>query len=290
MQLGTLRSGDIGIVSDGLTTAIPFNDLPSRPRSMVEVITEFESLRHILAGTDGSRQPVDESLFNAPVLAPSKIWAAASNYERGAETTDSGHGRGDKATASPAEILEMAFLKPPSAIIGPGDAIVIPEAFESVFPELELCVVIGRRCRNVDVASALDAVFGYTIVLDVTARGHRPGAEARATRCIRKGFDTFAPLGPWIATRDEVPDPQALAMRLTVNDETRQSATTGGMINDVATLVSYLSTVGTLEPGDLIATGNPDSPTFQVPLRPGDIVRAEIERIGAMTLSVEHRT
>ena len=180
----------------------------------------------------------------------------------------------------------MVFLKLPSAVIGPGEAIIIPPNAATVFPELELCAVIGRRCHKVDSASALEAIFGYTIILDVTARGTKSSVDARATRCLRKGFDTFAPLGPWIATRDEVPDPQALSMKLSVNGEVRQSATTAAMINNVSRLVSYLSSVCTLQPGDLIATGNPDSPKFQQQLAAGDVLRAEIERIGGMTLTV----
>ena len=157
-------------------------------------------------------------------------------------------------------MLEHIFLKPPSAVIGPGDSIVIPSNAETVFPELELCVVIGRECRNLSVDEAMDAVFGYSVILDVTARGYGSGRNLMGTRCVRKGFDTFAPVGPWIVTRDEIPDPQALEMRLWVNDDLRQSASTGGMINGVARLVSYLSEVGTLFPGDLIASGNPPTP------------------------------
>ena len=106
------------------------------------------------------------------------------------------------------------------------------------------------------------------------------------TRCVRKGYETFAPIGPWIATRDEVPDPQGLLAQLWVNDELTQSATTQGMINGVAELVSYLSGISTLHPGDLIATGNPDSPQFQRSLEPGDRMRAEIQHIGTLNLTV----
>jgi 2-keto-4-pentenoate hydratase/2-oxohepta-3-ene-1,7-dioic acid hydratase in catechol pathway len=107
-----------------------------------------------------------------------------------------------------------------------------------------------------------------------------------ATRCVRKGYDTFAPCGPWITTRDEIRDPQSLTMQLWVNGQLKQSATTGGMINGVADLVSYLSRVSTLYPGDLITTGNPDAPDFQEKLVPGDVLKAEIEGIGSMNLYV----
>jgi 2-keto-4-pentenoate hydratase/2-oxohepta-3-ene-1,7-dioic acid hydratase in catechol pathway len=103
---------------------------------------------------------------------------------------------------------------------------------------------------------------------------------------VRKGFETFAPIGPWITTRDEIPNPHRLAMNLWINGELRQSANTSGMINGVAELVSFLSEVTTLLPGDLISTGNPDSPEFQRKLVVGEKLKAEIENIGAMNLCV----
>ena len=181
----------------------------------------------------------------------------------------------------------MAFLKPPSAITGPEGQVVIPPGVDTIFPELELCVVIGREARNLTREQALDAVFGYTIILDVTAR--RPASSPAGqigSRNVRKGYETFAPIGPWITTRDEIADPQNLNMRLWVNGELKQSASTDGMINGVVELVTYLSHVGTLLPGDLIATGNPDAPDFQQKLVPGDVLRAEIEKIGSMDLYV----
>jgi 2-keto-4-pentenoate hydratase/2-oxohepta-3-ene-1,7-dioic acid hydratase in catechol pathway len=103
---------------------------------------------------------------------------------------------------------------------------------------------------------------------------------------VRKGFETFAPIGPWITTKDEIADPHQLSMKLWVNGELKQSARTDSMVNDIPTLVSYLSQVTTLFPGDLISTGNPDAPEFQEKLQPGDIVKSEIEGIGAMNLGV----
>ena len=132
----------------------------------------------------------------------------------------------------------------------------------------------------------MEAIFGYTIILDVTARGYGSGKGMPGSRCVRKGFETFAPIGPWITTRDEIEDPHNLMMRLWVNNELRQSARTDAMVNDITDLVSFLSRVGTLYPGDLIATGNPDAPAFQRQLAPGDTLKAEIEGIGIMSLGV----
>src|SRR4029077_4743795 len=111
-------------------------------------------------------------LLKPPVENPSKIWAAAGNYKRGTTGLDDARGRGTAAKTSPEELLENIFLKPPSAIAGPEDNILIPKNADSIFPELELCVVIGKRARDVSKARAFDVVFGYTIMLDVSARGY----------------------------------------------------------------------------------------------------------------------
>ena len=182
----------------------------------------------------------------------------------------------------------MTFLKPPSSVIGPEEDIVLPQGGRKVFPELELCIVIGKEADGLSRDQALEAVFGYTVILDMTARGpNPPGTGIGSCRSVRKGFRTFAPTGPWITTRDEIPDPQDLTMRLWINGELAQSAKTAGMINGVAELVSFLSHVTPLYPGDLIATGNPDSPDFQKQLSPGDTLKAEIEKIGAFNLGVK---
>jgi 2-keto-4-pentenoate hydratase/2-oxohepta-3-ene-1,7-dioic acid hydratase in catechol pathway len=123
-------------------------------------------------------------------------------------------------------------------------------------------------------------------MLDVTARGYGLSKNLSGTRNVRKGFETFAPIGPWITTRDEISDPHNLWMKLWINGELKQSAKTDAMINDIATQVSFLSEVTTLLPGDLITTGNPDSPEFQEKLKPGDVLKSEIEGIGAMTNGV----
>jgi 2-keto-4-pentenoate hydratase/2-oxohepta-3-ene-1,7-dioic acid hydratase in catechol pathway len=129
-------------------------------------------------------------------------------------------------------------------------------------------------------------VFGYTIMLDVTARGYGLSKNLSGTRNVRKGFETFAPIGPWITTKDEIAEPHNLWMKLWINGELKQSAKTDAMINDIATQISFLSEVTTLLPGDLLTTGNPDSPEFQEKLKPGDVLKSEIEGIGAMNLGV----
>jgi 2-keto-4-pentenoate hydratase/2-oxohepta-3-ene-1,7-dioic acid hydratase in catechol pathway len=255
---------------------------------MVDLIERYDTVADRLqpAIAAGSKVSLDSIALRAPVARPPKLWCAAGNYRRESSGLGEARGRGGASDMSLTELLEAVFLKPSTAVIGPGEDVVIPNGFGSVFPEIELCVVIGKRCRGLALADAMNAVFGYTVVLDMTARGPMWGKLMQGSRCVRKGFDTFAPLGPWIVTRDEIPDPKALTMRLWVNDQERQFARTEAMLNGVPELVSYLSHVCTLEPGDLIATGNPDHPDFQVPLKPGDRMRAEIEGIGALHVGV----
>jgi 2-keto-4-pentenoate hydratase/2-oxohepta-3-ene-1,7-dioic acid hydratase in catechol pathway len=291
MKLATIRPDDIAIVkTDSL---IPVGAALMRgarlaSASMLDVIANYEPLESLLReqANSGAKIKMDPKALKPPVEKPSKIWAAATNYKRGTGGLDDARGRGTAGTATSEELLERIFLKPPSCVCGPEDNIVIPEAAETIFPELELCVVIGKETRNISKERAYDAIFGYTILLDVTARGYGSGKNLAGTRCVRKGFETFAPIGPWITTKDEIADPHRLWMKLWVNDELKQSAKTDSMVNDIPTLVSYLSRVTTLYPGDLISTGNPDSPEFQERLKPGDIVKSEIEGIGTMSLGV----
>ncbi len=284
MRFATLKDGSVAAVTADDKTVL----LDGVCDSMTDLAASYETNRAAVerAVSEGSPVALDAAQLAAPVPAPSKIWAAAGNYHRGSKNLSSAGGRGEIRETPPDELLEHIFLKPPSAVVGPGENILIPPNAETVFPELELCVVIGRESRDLSVDEALDAVFGYSVILDVTARGYGSGKNLMGTRCVRKGFDTFAPVGPWIVTRDEIPDPQALDMRLWVNDDMRQSASTGGMINGVACLVSYLSQVGTLFPGDLVASGNPDAPAFQKQLAPGDELVAEIDGIGRLQLGV----
>lgn len=286
MKFAAIRPDELAIVKGDQLITIP--DVLPKGATMIELIAAYDEIKGELdsLAARGAGQPLDSSRLKAPVEKPSKIWAAAGNYKRGTEGLGDARGRGSAAKTSPEELLENIFLKPPSAIAGPGDDILIPKAADSIFPELELCVVIGKRARNVAKGNAFDVIFGYTIMLDVTARGYGLSKNLSGTRNVRKGFETFAPIGPWITTRDEIADPHNLWMKLWINGALKQSAKTDAMINDIATQVSFLSQVTTLLPGDLISTGNPDSPEFQEKLKPGDVLKSEIEGIGAMTQGV----
>jgi 5-carboxymethyl-2-hydroxymuconate isomerase len=177
----------------------------------------------------------------------------------------------------------LLFAKWPSSVIGDGDAIVIPPGVEQVDYEAELAAVIGSRVKGVSVENALEAVAGYTCLNDVSAREIQ-FADGQWTR--GKSIDTFCPMGPRVAPRDEVGDPQTLRIACRVNGETVQDATTADMIFTVAEIVAFVSSTITLEPGDVIATGTPPGVALGRPdprwLQPGDTVEVEIERIGVL--------
>jgi 2-keto-4-pentenoate hydratase/2-oxohepta-3-ene-1,7-dioic acid hydratase in catechol pathway len=286
MKLAAIKPNELAIVKN--ETLISIGELLPKGSTMIDLITAYDGIKGKLdaLAAGGTGVGLDAKRLKPPVENPSKIWAAAGNYKRGTAGLGDARGRGTATKTSPEELLENIFLKPPSAIAGPEDNILIPKNAESIFPELELCVVIGKKARHVSKARAFDVVFGYTIMLDVTARGYGLSKNLSGTRNVRKGFETFAPIGPWITTKDEITDPHNLWMKLWINGELKQSAKTDAMINDIATQISFLSEVTTLLPGDLLTTGNPDSPEFQEKLKPGDVLKSEIEGIGAMNLGV----
>jgi len=182
----------------------------------------------------------------------------------------------------------IVFLKATTSLNGPDDAVMLPFGSEKSDWEVELGVVIGTMARNVSQAQALGHVAGYCVVNDVSEREFQ--LERGGTWDKGKGCDTFCPVGPWLVTRDEVPDPQRLGMWLDVNGARMQKGSTATMVFDVATVVSYVSRFMTLMPGDLIATGTPPGVGmgFKPPrfLRAGDTMRLGIEGLGEQTQRV----
>ena len=211
---------------------------------------------------------------------PSKIVCVGLNYRDHAEEQ-----------GTPIPTAPLLFAKWPNALIGPGEPIVIPEEVEQVDYEAELGVVIGRRTRRVGEREALDAVRGYVCVNDVSARDLQ-FADGQWTR--GKSPDTFCPVGPRLVPREEIDDPQALAIRCTVNGQVLQDSSTAQMIFSVAEIIAYVSRVITLEPGDLIATGTPAGVgVFRDPkvlLKDGDEVTVEVEGLGALTNPVQEES
>ncbi len=286
MKFASIKPDGLAIVRND--SFISLGDAIGKSSTMIDLIARYDNVRGKLQefGTKETGAKLEASALKPPIENPSKIWAAAGNYKRGTAGLGDARGRGSESKTSPEELLENIFLKPPSSITGPEDKIIIPKSADSIFPELELCVVIGKKARHLSKSQAYDAVFGYTIMLDVTARGYGLSKNLSGTRNVRKGFESFSPIGPWITTKDEIDDPHNLWMKLWINGELKQSAKTDAMINDVPTLISFLSEVTTLYPGDLITTGNPDAPEFQEKLKPGDVLQSEIEGIGVMRQTV----
>lgn len=234
-------------------------------------VIEGNEVLHLPGGPFGSLDPSDSlgRLDDLSLLAPatpSKIVCVGRNYaahaaEHGADV--------------PAEPL--LFLKPPSSVIAPGAEIVLPELSSRVEHECELALIIGRRCRGVSEQVAWEHVLGITCGNDVTARDLQR-ADPQWTR--GKGFDTFCPLGPWIVTGLGEEEVGGLDVSCTVNGELRQQAGTAQMVFSPAFLITYITQVMTLEPGDVIMTGTPSGVG---PLHPGDEVTVEVERVGRLT-------
>jgi 2-keto-4-pentenoate hydratase/2-oxohepta-3-ene-1,7-dioic acid hydratase in catechol pathway len=182
----------------------------------------------------------------------------------------------------------LLFLKPASAISGPHDFITLPSLATTADYEIELGVVIGRTATRVDRAHAMEHVAGYCIVNDVTERTwqlHRGGTWDKG-----KAHDTFAPIGPWLVTADEIDDPHDLGMHLTVDGETRQRANTNDMHHRLDELIAYITQFMTLHPGDIITTGTPAGTALGAPehpyLRPGQVVTATIDGLGTQRTPV----
>ncbi len=210
----------------------------------------------------------------APLERPGKYLAIGMNYAKHLEEADK---LGVKRSQH-----QTWFNKQVTCIAGPFDQI-DPGVTEKLDYEVELAAVIGRRAKKVGEADASAYVFGYLVANDVSARDwqfHTP------TFTMGKSFDTHGPIGPWIVTADEVPDPHVLRLRAWVNGELRQDNNTGQMIHNLWQQIAYLSTAFTLEPGDLIATGTPEGVGVGMDpqrfLQPGDVVRCEVEGIGAI--------
>jgi 2-keto-4-pentenoate hydratase/2-oxohepta-3-ene-1,7-dioic acid hydratase in catechol pathway len=263
---------------DGRDLVVDLNQAaPGLPRDMIA----------FLAGGDANRALAAQALANppaaavldrssvklaAPIPRPGKIICIGLNYR-------------DHAAESNAELpaFPTVFAKYSSCIIGPGASIVIPRVTSQVDYEGELAVVIGRRARDVAEADALDYVAGYAPFNDVSARDY----QMRTSQwTIGKTFDTFGPIGPALVTADEIPDPHALDIRVSIGDDVLQSSNTKHLIFTIPQLIAYLTSVMTLEPGDVIATGTPAGVgAARKPQRwlvPGDLVRVEISGLGAL--------
>lgn len=271
MLLATYDDGRVGLVAGqeiaDVTEEVRSATTPSGHGLMLDVIRGWDDVGPALTrGAERARRPLASVRLRAPVPAPTKVVAAPVNYlDHMSEMSVDSH------------VSSLGvFLKAPSSVLDPGGTIQLPYTDRRFDQEGELAVVIGRQARHVTVDAALDHVFGYTGLMDITMRG----GEDRSTR---KSFDTFTPLGPWLATREEFGPPDAVELRCSVNGDLRQHANTHELIWDVPKLVAYVSSVMTLEPGDVIATG---TPAGVGPIQAGDTVELVLSGIGTLRTAV----
>jgi 2-keto-4-pentenoate hydratase/2-oxohepta-3-ene-1,7-dioic acid hydratase in catechol pathway len=221
--------------------------------------------------------PLEGQRLLSPVSNPGKIIAAPVNYEKHLTEV-----RGDAAlhNNTPGHTLTIhnagVFLKATSSLVGPSEGVELRRLDRRTDHEVELAFVIGKTASRVSAAEALQYVAGYAIALDITIRGSED-------RSFRKSADSYSVLGPWLVTADEIPDPGALDLELSVNGERRQHSNTRHLILGVAQLIEMASSFYTLHPGDVIFTGTPEGVS---PIEPGDRIVATIERIGTMVVEV----
>jgi 2-keto-4-pentenoate hydratase/2-oxohepta-3-ene-1,7-dioic acid hydratase in catechol pathway len=300
MKLVTYRSQDH--VSCGILTPQGIVDIPTlwrkadKPGSILEVLERGSPCLDELRSRIGPRTktiPVDAVSLLAPMPTPGKLLALAGNYGEHIKEASQSRGFQVGLSESPRQTtVPRPFLMPSTVVRGPGETIPWPVYSRQIDYELELGVVIGRNAKCVQPAKSLDCVAGYMIVNDVSARSVT-FKEGRTKRpwdefydwLNGKWADGFLPMGPWLVTKDEIPDVQNLHMTLKVNGRTRQDAGTSQMIYSVADVVSFLSHLMTLEPGDVICTGTPSGVGLATGdfLNAGDIIECSIEGLGTLT-------
>jgi 2-keto-4-pentenoate hydratase/2-oxohepta-3-ene-1,7-dioic acid hydratase in catechol pathway len=275
MRLVTYRKPDGGVepgmlVDDGVISlaGLGFADMPAIIARYTGAPPNGEWSRAAKA----EPLPLASVKLLAPILRPPKLICVGLNYR-------------DHAAETKLEIpkIPTIFCKFTTAITGPGDPIVLPKNSTKPDYEAEFAFVIGKGGRHIAAADWREHVFGYTIVNDVSARDFQ---MATSQWIMGKTFDTFAPMGPWLTTADEVPDPHALDISLRINGETLQSSNTRELIFKIPDLIAFLSSVFTLESGDVVSTGTPAGVGFaRTPprlLRPGDDVIVTVEKLGEL--------
>lgn len=287
MRIALYDDGRLGVVQDGRVfdvsaalAALPASPAPWLGTRGDPIIANLETLKPAIrrALPSASSKPVGEACFLAPVQRPTKIIGVPVNYRKHASEAEA-----DAATFSDrfrGSIEEQGFfLKAVSSLAGAGEGIRLRFPDRRSDHEMELGVVIGRTVRNAPAAQALEAVAGYAIALDMVVRGPED-------RSLRKSGDSYAILGPWLVTADDIPDPETLDFSLHVNGELRQASNTGQMIMKLADQIAYASRFYTLYPGDIIMTGTCEGVG---PVRPGDQIDCRIQDIAEMTVGVHPR-
>jgi 2-keto-4-pentenoate hydratase/2-oxohepta-3-ene-1,7-dioic acid hydratase in catechol pathway len=262
---------EVGVQTESAVISLANLGVPS----MLDLIARWDSLRSQVEATlaTGPKLKANEYRLLAPIPRPNKLICVGLNYRE--------HAIESKMAIPTTPVI---FNKFATAVVGPGDAVVLPKLTEKPDYEAELAFVIGKGGRNIAEANWKEHVFGYTIVNDVSARDIQLGSSQWL---MGKTFDTFAPMGPAIVTADEIADPHNLAIRMTINGEVLQDQNTRELIFGVPALIAYLSSVFTLEPGDIVSTGTPSGVGMgRTPprwLRPGDEMVVFVEGIGELT-------
>jgi 2-keto-4-pentenoate hydratase/2-oxohepta-3-ene-1,7-dioic acid hydratase in catechol pathway len=265
-RLGVVKDDQVVDVSDAVKD-IPHTGAHDLIKGLIARWADYRG-RVDEAAAKGKGTPVAQVRFRPPLPKPTTIVCMAVNYME------------DGTRTEPAPI--NAFLKSPAAIIGPEDTMVLPDVPATIFEgEAELAVVIGKPTSNVSAGSAMASIFGYTNFIDGSARGLPPSGN---TFYQMKSRDTFAPIGPWIVTADEVPDPHRLQVKLSVNGTVKQNFNTDDMAHKIPRCIEWVSSIHALEPGDILATGTNHRglSAFQN----GDVIEVEIERVGKLRFSV----
>jgi len=238
-------------------------------RLLREELASFSpaTLSSMFAGGDAFK--LKDVRLKAPLPRPPAVFCLGFNYRSHAPELK-----------RPVPEVPVIFMKPSASVVGPEDEVVLPKVASRVDYEVELTVVMGKGGRYIPRSEAYKRIFGYTVLNDITARDVQQKDFSLSRPWLRsKGFDTFAPLGPFIVTQDEVEDPMNLELTLKVNGEIKQQSRTKEMIFDVPTIVEYISSFTTLEPGSVIATGTPEKIGQ---LQDGDVVEAYVEKIGTL--------
>lgn len=263
---GTTRLGKV----EG-DVVVDLSDIMGPGSSMKMLLERIDEVRSQLERAKGPAYQLSDVTLEAPIDDPRKFLAIGMNYEKHAqEAEDAG---------VPRPTSQLWFNKQVQCITGPFHPVELPRVSNKLDYEAELGVVIGRRCRHVPITEARSVIAGYFVCNDVSVRDWQMRSP---TFTLGKSFDTHGPIGPWITTDDEIADPHDLELWLTVNGEERQRSSTGDMVYDIYEQISYLSTVMTLEPGDILATGTPSGVGVAMNsyLKEGDIVRVGISELG----------
>ena len=281
MRIASFDGGRIGVVlDDEIADITSLSDVQPEswpPVGMVRLIARFPSLEAELERVIASapRRPLAEVRLETPIAWPNKVIAFPANYHEHIQEM------GDRVISSFAAGGQGFFLKANSSLSGPADTIELPDVpGREIHHECELAIIIGKGGRDIPAERALHHIFGYSCLLDIVIRG-------KEERVMRKSFDSFCPVGPWITTADEVPDYQALELSLRVNGALRQQAVTRDLIVGIPEMIAMASSVMTLEPGDIIASGTPAGVARIVD---GDEQLIEIGGIGAMLIKVTQGT